>query len=115
MSVDAIPMSPDLWTRWCVLLQNNAYERNHPFGDGPTDEDPQTLYCYVDRDSRILYIGITRNLGGRHIAHARSSRWFAQSGGYYWYSWVCCRRCVLEMERDAIRLFSPEFNTAGKR
>jgi hypothetical protein len=38
--------------------------------DGPT-----ALYRYFDDKDRLLYVGISGNLGGRHKTHIGSSRW----------------------------------------
>lgn len=110
----AIIPSPDIWDGWVTFLQNEVHPEVHPKDDAEGSDAVHTLYVYVDRVGRALYIGVTDHLAQRHASHAKRATWFARAGGYYWYSHICCRRCLLAMETLAIQIFNPIHNIAGK-
>lgn len=109
----ALITGPAAWTIWSDLFTNNAWEACHNPEDAGGDST-QVLYAYFGRSGQTLYVGVTGSMSARHRAHERSSPWFPLAAGYFWTSDICCRRCVLTMEREAIRTFDPIYNIAGK-
>lgn len=78
------------------------------------DDRPTAVYRFYDRMERLLYVGITSNLGARFAHHERKAVWWAQQ-----YTvrivWRDRRSEALDEERAAIRGESPRFNIAGTR
>lgn len=72
------------------------------------------VYRFFDGDNRLLYVGITFNLGGRFRAHERSSQWWASQRSVR-VVWRDARAEALAEEAAAIQAEKPIFNVAGTR
>lgn len=72
-------------------------------------DKPTALYRYFDDKDRLLYIGISSSLGGRHKTHIGSSHWMeltARSEVVRYPS----RAKAEDAEREAIKTEQPLFN-----
>lgn len=79
-----------------------------------TSGRPTAVYRFYDRTGRLLYVGITHNLGSRFGSHERKSAWWADQCSLV-VVWRDSRERAAAEERIAIRSEKPLHNISGTR
>lgn len=80
----------------------------------PSLDVPQALYRFYDRSGRLLYIGITMDLGGRWGAHNRDKPWWREVASATVEHYPS-REAVLAAEKAAIKAERPVHNVVHNK
>jgi hypothetical protein len=77
-----------------------------------TQERPTAVYRFYDADVRLLYVGITYDLGGRFREHERGAAWWKHQRSAL-IMWRPTRAEALAEELDAVQHEKPLWNVSG--
>lgn len=75
---------------------------------------PTAVYRFYDGTGRLLYVGITHNLGSRFGSHERKAAWWVEQQSVV-VVWRETRSAAAAEERAAIRAEGPLHNISGAR
>lgn len=74
-----------------------------------SNQNPNVLYRFFDKDKNLLYIGISKSFGNRFNQHAHISEWFAKANSVTIEHYPN-RASVETAEKKAIKSERPKYN-----
>jgi predicted GIY-YIG superfamily endonuclease len=73
----------------------------------------QQLYRLYDKDSRLLYVGISKSALARYAQHAAEKSWIGEVARVHVETYLCTRQEILARELRVIQEERPAYNIAG--